>query len=288
MGPFRYGQSLLLLGVFWFLRLGGDQFQRPGDFWGGGRHNVTDGVVSGLVGVVLDLDWCTVVADVGVRTFDHLGSAFGASVLYVSGGLGNDAVFGFVSETPHRWDTLMGVKTKIKTSKPPVGSRHLPVFEVSVEVYFLRLSNDGRQLVVDCLVHRSDGDFGSDWDGRDDRGRGGRREGRDGGNSTWVVTSVVTCVQILRSIYGSGKSKPSVRLDVKITTETNLGIPGSSLGIRSTLGNPGILGSNLGSPGYPGSKRRHGIPGIQCIPDIPGSTPVVRGSKLGWTARIRY
>lgn len=118
IGRFRYGQSLLLLGVFWFLWLRGDQFQRPGDFWGGGRHNVTNCVVSGLVGVVLDLDWCTVVADVGVRTFDHLGSAFGAGVLYVSSGLGDNAVFGFVSEIPRRRDTLMSVKTKKNLRTP--------------------------------------------------------------------------------------------------------------------------------------------------------------------------
>lgn len=207
MGPFRYGQSLLLLGVFWFLRLGGDQFQRPGDFWGGGRHNVTDCVVSGLVSVVLDLDRCTVIADVGVWTFDDLGSTFGADVLYVSGGLGDNTVFGFVSEIPRRRDTSMSMKTEIKTSKPPIGPHHLPVFEVSVEVHFLWLSNDGRQLVVDRLVHRRDGDFGSDRDGCDDRGRSGWGEDGDRGSSALVVTAVVTCVKVLRSIHGFGKVK---------------------------------------------------------------------------------
>lgn len=89
--------SLLPLGVFWFLRLGGDQLQRPGDFRGGGGHDVSDCVVTGLVGVVLDLDRGAVVADVSVRAFDDLGGVLGAGVLHVPGGLGDDTVLGLVS-----------------------------------------------------------------------------------------------------------------------------------------------------------------------------------------------
>lgn len=95
--PYRLCASLFL-GVFWFLRLGGDQFQRLGDFWGGGWHDVSDCVVTGLVGVVFDLDWGTVVTDVSVRSFDHLGGVFSSSVLHVSGSLGDDTVLGFVSK----------------------------------------------------------------------------------------------------------------------------------------------------------------------------------------------
>lgn len=83
---------------------------------------------------------------------------------------------------------------------------------------------------------------------------------------------------------------------LRSATETNLGIPGSSLGIQSILGSPGILGSNLDSPGIPGSKSRRGIPDIPgsttvvqgSTPVVQGSTPVVQGSNLGWTARTRY
>lgn len=78
--------------------LGGDQFQRLGDLWGGGRNDVSDCVVTGLVGVVLDFDWGTVVTDVSVRAFDHLGGVFGSGVLHVSGSLCDDTVLGFVSE----------------------------------------------------------------------------------------------------------------------------------------------------------------------------------------------
>lgn len=91
--------SLLLLGVFWFLRLGGDQLQRPGDLRRGGWHDVSDRVVTGLVSVVFDLDRGTVIADVSVRTLDDLGSIFGTGVLHVSGGLGDDTVLGLVSKT---------------------------------------------------------------------------------------------------------------------------------------------------------------------------------------------
>lgn len=58
------------------------------------------------------------------------------------------------------------------TSRPG----YLPVFEVSVEVHFLRLPNDSRQLAVDGLVHRCDrGDFGSNRYRSDERGGGGGR-----------------------------------------------------------------------------------------------------------------
>jgi len=92
------GLGLLLFGVFWFLWLGSDQFQRLGDLWGGGRDDVSDCVVTGLVGVVLDFDWSTIVTDVGVRSFDHLDCVFGSGVLHVSGSLGDDTVLGFESE----------------------------------------------------------------------------------------------------------------------------------------------------------------------------------------------